>query len=86
IATRARLNEAIAAPLERIATTITATLQQASLTPAQIGTVFMTGGSSNLPALHALVAQILPHTPIATGDMFGSVGTGLALDAAARFA
>jgi hypothetical chaperone protein len=61
-------------------------MAQSGLTPADIGTVFMTGGSSGLPALHALVAQVCPGVPIATGDMLGSVGAGLALEARRRFA
>ncbi|MBN2628984.1 MAG: Hsp70 family protein [Rhodobacteraceae bacterium] len=61
-------------------------LQRAGTPPAAIGTVFMTGGSSSLPILRETVARCVPGAPIATGDMFGSVGTGLALDAARRFA
>jgi hypothetical chaperone protein len=86
LARRDAFEAAIAAPLERIATTLQDLLAQAGLTPAQIGTVFMTGGSSGLPALHRIVADVLPGVPIATGDMLGSVGTGLALDASSRFA
>jgi hypothetical chaperone protein len=85
MATRARFEAAIAAPLARIGTTIAGLLAQAGVQPGAIGTVFMTGGSSGLPALHALMGQVLPGVPIATGDMLGSVGTGLALDAAVRF-
>jgi hypothetical chaperone protein len=82
---RDRFEEAIAAPLDRIGTALTATLAQAGLAPAQIGTVFLTGGSAHLPALHRLAGQLFPGTRIATGDMLGSVGTGLALDARRRF-
>ncbi len=76
---------AVDAPLQRIADTIAAILQQAGLTPERIGTVFMTGGSSGLPVLRTLVAAALPQARIATGDMLGSVGTGLALEARRRF-
>ena len=86
VVTRATFEGAIAMPLSRIAATLTETLQQAQLSPHDLSTVFLTGGSAGLPALHALVAQLLPGIPVATGDMLGSVGTGLALDAAARFA
>ena len=51
----------------------------------QIATVFLTGGSSQLPILRATVAAALPQARMATGDMLGSVGTGLALDARRRF-
>ena len=85
VATRAGFEAAIAPPLERVSTAIRATLAQAGLQPEAIGTVFLTGGSSSLPALRAAVAAILPGAPIASGDDFGSVGTGLALDARRRF-
>ncbi len=86
LATRAGFEAAITVPLTRIATTLHGLLGQAGVQPGAIGTVFMTGGSSGLPALRAIVSGVLPGVPIATGDMLGSVGTGLALDAAARFA
>jgi hypothetical chaperone protein len=60
-------------------------LAQAGLQAADIGTVFMTGGSSGLPVLRACVQAALPGVAIATGDMLGSVGTGLALDARRKF-
>jgi hypothetical chaperone protein len=77
---------AVEAPLVRVASTVRGLLGMAGVTPAQIGTVFMTGGSSGLPALRALVADVLPGVRIAKGDMLGSVGMGLAIDAARRFA
>lgn len=85
VATRAQFELAVEAPLARIGATMLDLLAQAGLRADQIGTVFMTGGSSGLPALRRLVGETLPGVPIATGDMLGSVGTGLALDAARRF-
>ena len=82
---RARFDAAVAAPLDRIRLTLNAVLAQAGLRAEDIGTVFMTGGSSGLPILRSGVAEVLPGIPIATGDMLGSVGTGLALEAKARF-
>ena len=85
LAQRAKFEEVIAPGLGRIKATLAQVIGDAGLTPDRIGTVFMTGGSSNLPALHACVAAALPGTRIATGDMLGSVGTGLALEARRRF-
>ncbi len=85
LATRARFDEAVAAPVARVAATLTSLLTQAGLNSSDIGTVFMTGGSSGLPILRACVSRVLPGVPIATGDMLGSVGTGLALEAMRRF-
>ncbi|MFT6533364.1 MAG: putative chaperone protein [Limimaricola cinnabarinus] len=86
VVTRELFEEAVAAPLERIGARIGTVLAQAGIGPDAIGTVFMTGGSSRLPALRTLVAAHLPAARIATGDMLGSVGTGLALEAGRRFA
>lgn len=86
MATRARFEEAVETPVARIRTLVTDTLAQAGVTADRIGTVFMTGGSSGLPVLQGCIADVLPGVPVATGDMLGSVGTGLALDARRRFA
>jgi hypothetical chaperone protein len=83
---RRSFEEAVAAPVDRIKARIATVLQSANLRADQIGTVFMTGGSSGLPVLHRAVADALPGVTIATGDMLGSVGAGLALDARRRFA
>jgi hypothetical chaperone protein len=85
MATRARFDEAVAAPVARISAMLGSVLVQAGLRAADIGTVFMTGGSSGLPVLRACVQAALPGVAIATGDMLGSVGTGLALDARRKF-
>lgn len=84
-ATRAGFEAAVAAAVVRIAGTIRALLADAGLRPDQVGTVFMTGGSSGLPVVRRVVQDVLPGVPVATGDMLGSVGTGLALDAYRRF-
>ena len=86
VVTRTGFEEAIAMPLRRIGERIGAVLSQAGVGPQAIGTVFMTGGSSRLPVLRSLVAAHLPEARIATRDMLGSVGTGLALEAGRRFA
>jgi hypothetical chaperone protein len=85
LATRARFDEAVAAPVARVTATLKNLLASAGLQPSDIGTVFMTGGSSGLPILRACVAEVLSDVPIETGDMLGSVGTGLALEAMRRF-
>ncbi len=83
---RDRFEEAVAAPMDRIRDLLGAVLAQAGVRAQDVGTVFLTGGSSYLPVLRATVAQVLPGVPLATGDMLGSVGAGLALDARRRFA
>ncbi len=76
---------AVEAPIARIRALLDRVLADAGLTPDRIGTAFLTGGSSQLPILRATVQSVLPGVALATGDMLGSVGTGLALEARRRF-
>jgi hypothetical chaperone protein len=76
---------AVEAPIARIRALLHRILLSAGLTPDRIGTVFLTGGSSQLPLLQATVRATVPSAAIATGDMLGSVGIGLALEAQRRF-
>ncbi len=84
MAARARFEAVLQPGLARIAALMDEVLAQAGT--RQPGTVFLTGGSSDLPALRAMVAGLLPGVAIASGDMLGSVGAGLALEARRRFA
>lgn len=82
---RARFEKSVAEAVARIGRTIRTTLEMAAVAPGDIDTVFVTGGSSALPILRSLIATELPSSRIVTGDAFGSVATGLALDARRRF-
>jgi hypothetical chaperone protein len=85
VARREQFEAAIAAPIGRIRATVVDLLAQAGLRAGDIGSVFMTGGSSSLPVLHEAIRAVLPGVPVRTGDLLGSVGTGLALDARRKF-
>lgn len=61
------------------------TLRQAGLRSAAIDVVFLTGGSTAIPAVRAAVTEIAPNARIVEGDRFGSVGLGLGLDAFRKF-
>ncbi|MDP3263346.1 MAG: Hsp70 family protein [Tabrizicola sp.] len=76
---------AVEAPVARIGALLARVLVDAGVPADAIGTAFLTGGSSQLPILRATVQALLPGAAIATGDMLGSVGTGLALEARRRF-
>jgi hypothetical chaperone protein len=76
---------AVEAPIARIRAMLERVLSEAGLAPDRIGTTFLTGGSSQLPILRATVQSVLPGVAMASGDMLGSVGTGLALEARRRF-
>lgn len=61
-------------------------LKDAGIAADAVDTVFFTGGSSGVPLLRQKIAARLPAARRVEGDLFGSIGTGLALDAARRFA
>lgn len=76
---------AVEAPLARIGDLLRRVLAQAGVGAQDIGTAFLTGGSAQLPVLRSAVVAVLPGVRLETGDMLGSVGTGLALEARRRF-
>ena len=52
---------------------------------ADVDTVFFTGGSSRVPRLRESVSALVPGARSVEGDLFGSIGAGLALDALRKF-
>ena len=80
-----QLGQAIEAPTSAIATTIAATVKAAGVTAADINTLILTGGSTKVPAVSKVLRALFPHSKAVETDAFGSVGLGLALDAARRF-
>ncbi len=86
IATKAQFDAAIAHELERLASTVQATLAAASQQGSAISTLFLTGGTSAVPAVRALLKSLLPQAAVIEGDLFNSVGFGLALEADRKFA
>jgi hypothetical chaperone protein len=59
--------------------------EAAAVQPDQIQSVFLTGGSTGIPAVRDRILAHLPNARAVPGDMFGSVGMGLAIDAQRRF-
>ena len=66
--------------------TVARLLVDAGIHAADIDTVFFTGGSSGVPLLRQRVLALIPQARCVEGDLFGSIGTGLALDAQRKFA
>ncbi|MEQ1612855.1 MAG: Hsp70 family protein, partial [Hyphomicrobiaceae bacterium] len=83
--TRAQFERAVADSMARVGRKIEETVASAGLKASDISTVFVTGGSSSIPILRKLIANALPSSRIVEGDAFGSVATGLAIDARRRF-
>ena len=71
--------------VEKIESTVANLLPTAGIAAERIDTVFFTGGSSGIPALRERIAAQLPKAQAVEGDLFGSIGAGLAVDAARRF-
>jgi hypothetical chaperone protein len=69
----------IAADVDRLAATVDEALANAGLTAAGIDQVFLTGGSSFIPAIRRLFDQRFGSDRIASGDQFESIASGLAL-------
>lgn len=82
---RDELEAAITEPLARLNAVIAGVLASGGVAAERVEAVFLTGGSSRLPALRALVSGLLPGARLESGDDFGSVGAGLALEAARRY-
>ena len=76
---RAQFESWIAPDLARIAETVDGALATAGLGPDQIDHVFLTGGSSLIPAVRALFEQRFGQDRIACGDELTSIAHGLAL-------
>ncbi|MBC3955599.1 Hsp70 family protein [Pseudomonas triticifolii] len=82
---RAMFEAAIDAQLERVRNSVTQLLNQAGVSVEQVNTVFFTGGSSGIPALRNSVSAMLPNARHVEGNIFGSIGSGLAIEAKKRY-
>jgi hypothetical chaperone protein len=83
--TRTLFESSIDALLERIRESVTRLLNDAGVGVTDVDTVFFTGGSSGIPALRNSVAAMLPKARHVEGNIFGSIGSGLAIEAKKRY-
>ncbi|HEX5285546.1 MAG TPA: Hsp70 family protein, partial [Polaromonas sp.] len=82
---RADLDRAIHALATAVEQTVACLLRDAGVAAAGIDTVFFTGGSSSVPLLRERILALTPQARCVEGDLFGSIGAGLALDARRKF-
>jgi len=82
---RVLFEEAIDALLERVRGSVSELLAKAGVGVEQVDTVFFTGGSSGIPALRQSVSAMLPNARHVEGNIFGSIGSGLAIEARKRY-
>lgn len=84
-ATRSSMNEAIADDVDRVFRTVDETLVQSGLTKSDIQTIFTTGGSTALPTIRNMIQSRFSDAKWVSGDLYNSVGKGLALEARRRY-
>jgi hypothetical chaperone protein len=82
---RSEFDLASAGLVDKVESAVARVLSQAGLTAGGIDTIFFTGGSSGIPQLRRRIAALLPSARVVEGDLFGSIGAGLAVDAARRY-
>jgi hypothetical chaperone protein len=75
----------IAGMIDSVGATVQRLLDEAGIAPERVDTVFFTGGSSGVASLRERIAAIVPDARRVEGDLFGSIGAGLAIDAARKF-
>ncbi|WP_166801468.1 Hsp70 family protein, partial [Pseudomonas aeruginosa] len=83
--TRGLFENAVDGLLERVRNSVAQLLASAGVDPDRVDTVFFTGGSSGIPALRRSVSAMLPNARHVEGNLFGSIGSGLAIEAKKRY-
>lgn len=83
--TRLEFEQAATQLVEKIGDTLSALLANAGVSCDAVDTVFFTGGASGVPMLREHIAALLPKARRMEGDMFGSIGAGLAVEAQRRY-
>jgi hypothetical chaperone protein len=85
-ASKKQFDAAIGSELVRLDKAVSTTIAASGRAGSAMTTVFLTGGTSAVPAVKGLLAARLPKAQAIEGDLFNSVGFGLALEARHRFA
>ncbi len=85
VVTREVFEAAIAQLVDSVGATVLRLFSEAGVEPDAVDTVFFTGGSSGVSLLRERIAALLPGARKVEGDLFGSIGAGLALDALRKF-
>jgi hypothetical chaperone protein len=82
---REQFEGAIGHLVDAVDQTVLKLLADAGVAPSQVDTVFFTGGSSGVHLLRQRIGALVPQARKVEGDLFGSIGAGLALDAVRKF-
>lgn len=79
--TQATFQSSVAHLYDTISQTVAMTLNDAGIKADAIDTVFFTGGTSAVVGLRERISGLAPNARCVVGDLFGSIGTGLAVHA-----
>lgn len=71
--------------VDRVADCVARLFAQAGLRRERVDTVYFTGGGSAVPQLRARISAELPSARAVDGDLYGSIGAGLAVESARRY-
>jgi hypothetical chaperone protein len=82
---RGQFEGAIVHLVDSVDQTVLKLLADAGVAPGAVDTVFFTGGSSGVRMLRERIGALVPNARKVEGDLFGSIGAGLALDAVRKF-
>jgi hypothetical chaperone protein len=83
--TREALFDLLGSMLARLVEVAQATVSAAGLKAKDVSMLYFTGGSSGMTALREAFGQAFPHSRTVVGDLFGSVASGLGIEAGRRF-
>jgi hypothetical chaperone protein len=83
--TRTDLGHAVDEDTTRILDAVDRCCRAAEVGPERLQSIFLTGGSTGIPAVRERILAHVPNARPVDGDRFGSVGLGLAIDAERRF-
>lgn len=82
---RARFEDCVLDLVNRLQATCLETLELADIKSGQVNAVFLTGGTTQVPIVYQMLEQLFPASRFIKGDVFGSVGLGLAVEAERAF-
>lgn len=82
---RQRFEDSAGHLVEQLHASCSETLAQADMPADRIDAVFLTGGTTQIPFVRGMLEGLFPKSRFVKGDVFGSVGLGLAIEAGRAF-
>lgn len=79
------MDACLSGQVDRLRAAAREALSEAGVDGADIDTTFLTGGSTAIPIVRSHLLALTPNAEVVEGDRFGSVGTGLTLEAHRRY-